>query len=535
MKTITWVGVIAAAMLPLTAAYAQAPGPEAPGAEEQAPAAAPANLSPGAAEVVRLAGAGVGDDVMLAYINNSQAPFNLSADAVLYVKDLGLSPQVTSAMLSHDSMLRSQGQQYAPATTAPVAPPAAAPAVAPPTAPPTAVAAPAPTYVSSPPPDVSYFYNDLSPYGSWADLDGYGWCWQPQAVVISRGWRPYCDGGYWVYSDTGWYWQSDLFVGLGTVSLWALAVASPLRLGLAAGPGLGAGLGDLARAGDSCGWAPLPPHADFDLRLGWRFNGVRVGASFDFGLGVGAFAFVSLGDFCSHDLHGRCLPAARATTIYRQTTVVNNYVVNKNVVVNRGIPVERVAAASRVPVPRATVHDWRAAPDRMPTRGGAVVYRSQLHQPAPPVHMVAQKVDDRHPAIVHASVAPTRVEQRPVVNRSAPAPSAAQRSSPASSSKVSPWSSSPAQANPRSSQPTTTERPAPRAAPEWKQGTQSGPGYRSGPSTLTPSSAEPRNTHVYQPKGHDQYLDMDSASPSNQRQGESPGARGADSHSRKKD
>ena len=68
--------------------------------------------------MVRLAGSGVGDDVVLAYIQNSQAPFNLSADNVLYLKDVGLSPQVTSAMLSHDSTLRGQPQQYAPAAPA---------------------------------------------------------------------------------------------------------------------------------------------------------------------------------------------------------------------------------------------------------------------------------------------------------------------------------------------------------------------------------------------------------------------------------
>ena len=56
---------------------------------------------------------------------------------------------------------------------------------------------------------MSYFYNNLSPYGTWVSLEGYGWCWQPRAVVISHGWRPYCDGGHWVYTDAGWFWQSD--------------------------------------------------------------------------------------------------------------------------------------------------------------------------------------------------------------------------------------------------------------------------------------------------------------------------------------
>ena len=62
------------------------------------------------------------------------------------------------------------------------------------------------------------------------------------------------------------------------------------------------------------------------MRLGWRYNGVSVGASFGFGLGSDAFLFVGFGDFCHHDLHRRCLPPARVTTVYHQTTIINNYV-----------------------------------------------------------------------------------------------------------------------------------------------------------------------------------------------------------------
>src|ERR1019366_5962069 len=159
---------------------------------------------------------------------------------------------------------------------------------------------------------------------------------------------------------------------------------------------------------DVCGWAPLPPHADFDMHLGWRFNGVRVAANFDFGLGINAFAFVGFGDVCGHDLRSRCLPPARVTTIYRQTTVINNYEVHNNTIVHRGIPVGRVSAVSGPPVPRATVRDWRGGPEKMPSQGGAVVYRPELKAPAQPVRMAAQKVDERHPVIQHAPVAAVR-------------------------------------------------------------------------------------------------------------------------------
>ncbi len=351
----------------------------------------PANLSPGAAEVAKLATSGVGDEVVLAYIKNFEAPFNLSADDVLYLKDIGLSPEVTSAMLSHDSALRDQAQQYAPAATNP-APPAAptpvapTPAVQPASAPaPTVAAAPTPVYVSSPPPEVTYFYNDLAPYGTWVQLDGYGWCWQPTAVVITPGWRPYCHGGHWVYSDLGWYWQSTYSWGWAPFHYgrWHLHprcgwVWLPDRV-------WGPAWVTWRTAGDTCGWAPLPPHAEFDVRLGWRYNGVAVGASFGFNLGSDAFLFVSFGNFCQPNLYRHCLPPARVTTVYNQTTVINNYVVNNNRIVHRGIPIERVSAAGHAPVPRATVRDWSDRPGRMPTRAGSVVYRPHLEAPARPV------------------------------------------------------------------------------------------------------------------------------------------------------
>src|SRR5262249_4333364 len=144
----------------------------------------------------------------------------LSADDILYLKDIGISSAVITAMLNRDHDLQSRGQTYnydqklyAPVNTGAVAPqPVSEPAPAPEAAAPAPAAmspaaatpaapTPAPVYVSSPPADVSYFYNDLSPYGSWVQLSGVGWCWQPRVVAINHTWSPYCDGGYWVYSD----------------------------------------------------------------------------------------------------------------------------------------------------------------------------------------------------------------------------------------------------------------------------------------------------------------------------------------------
>jgi hypothetical protein len=600
MKNMKWVGLVAGMALPLLSAYGQTPGAPAPGAPAQAQAAAPVNLSPGAAEVTRLASSGVGDDVVLAYIQNSQAPFNLSADDVLYLKDLGLSPQVTSAMLNHDNTLRGQGQpqQYAPAAPAPAAPPPAAPMAPAPVAQPPPVAAPPPAYVTSPPADVTYFYNDLSPYGSWVNLDGYGWCWQPRAVVVSPGWRPYCDGGYWVYSDAGWYWQSSYSWGWAPFH-YGRWYAHP-RCGWVWTPDRvwGPAWVTWRVAGDSCGWAPLPPHAEFDVRLGWRFNGGAVGVNFGFGLGASAFAFVSLGDFCSHDIGHHCLPPARVNTVYKQTTIINNYtVVNNNTIVNHGIPIERVSAASRVPVPRATVRELPAGRAVVAERTGSVVYRHPLPAPARPANMVAQKVDAQHPAIQHAPIAPVRTGRPSTFSSGAPAPATTSRQPAVATPKASPWSSgakpasspqyqtpqrsyqpaptAPAAATPKTStwsssakpasspqfqsapktyQPAPTAVPAPaapRAPEQWKQGSGVMPSYRSDtglPANYnsraavqsTPSSGQTTsqkgNSPMYYPKGYHQAAELRPPSKSEQRPTETapPSGKGSDSGSRKK-
>ncbi len=404
MKNAKWLALIAGVTIPLLSATAQTPAGQ----------AAP-NLSPGAAEVVKLAQAGMGDDVIVSYIRNSSIPFNLSADQILYLKDIGLSSQSITEMLNRDKALGSVAVAPAPAAPTPtaVAPVATAPA-------------PAPAYVSSPPADVTYFYNDLAPYGAWVELPGYGWCWQPTVVGINRGWRPYCDGGHWVYSDAGWYWASDYSWGWAPFHYgrWYLHA----RCGWVWLPDRvwGPAWVTWRTVGDSCGWAPLPPHAVFDLHLGWRFNGVSVGVNFDFGLHADHFTFVSLGNFCDHDIRHRCMAPAEVTRIYHRTTVVNNYVVNNNIIVNQGIKVDRVSAATHTQIHKAVVRDLPAgsAPGRRlqgSDKSGLVVYRpQQLQAPARPEKMVAQKYDERHPAIQHSVTASQRVEygSKPGMSRS---------------------------------------------------------------------------------------------------------------------
>src|SRR5438552_13050149 len=63
-------------------------------------------LSPAVAEVIQLADSGVEEGVLLAYATNSSSTFNLGSDEIIYLKDLGVSGSVVTAMIQRDQTLK---------------------------------------------------------------------------------------------------------------------------------------------------------------------------------------------------------------------------------------------------------------------------------------------------------------------------------------------------------------------------------------------------------------------------------------------
>ena len=80
---------------------------------------APANQSPQLQEIVKLTQAKMGDDVILAYIKNSGASYNLSADDILYLNTQGVSQPVISALLQAKVQRRSRSRDDAGYSRAP--------------------------------------------------------------------------------------------------------------------------------------------------------------------------------------------------------------------------------------------------------------------------------------------------------------------------------------------------------------------------------------------------------------------------------
>lgn len=313
----------------------------------------PPNVRPSSplAEVIKLAQAGVDEGVLQSFVANSTGTFNLDSDGIIYLSDIGVPNGIINAMIERDQTLKNQWANSASTAAAATGgssevtqatgntPSYETPQQLEETAPP----ATAPEQQQ--PANVTYnnFYNSLAPYGSWVNVDGYGYCWQPNVVVVNPGWQPYCDRGRWIYSDCGWYWLSDYTWGWAPFHYgrwfrhprwgwcwWPDRVWGPAWVSW--------------RYSDAyCGWAPLPPAARFGWGVGFTFNGGAVGVGFDFGLGFDSYTFVPWGHVWDHRPYRYRVPHDRGVAIFHGTTPVNNIVQgNNNTVINRGIPADRV-------------------------------------------------------------------------------------------------------------------------------------------------------------------------------------------------
>jgi hypothetical protein len=303
----------------------------------------PANVVPGSplAEVVKLIQAGVDVPTMQSYIGNSQNAFNLDADKIIFLKDEGAPSEVINAMMDRDKAL------YASA----VAPQAPAPPQSPPLpAPEPAVdtTTPADTVDTAPPAEdvtVNYFYDNLTPYGSWLNVDGVGQCWRPTAVIYDAGWRPYCDRGHWVYTDYGWYWDSDY--GWGATFHYGRWFHHA-RYGWCWYPDTVWAPSWVTWRSDTdyCGWAPLPPFAVYTPGGGFFFRGVNVGFDCNFGLGADSFVFVSPANFCDRHPRSYAVRPEYVTQIFSRTRVINNFNANGKTIVNHGFGADGIASVT---------------------------------------------------------------------------------------------------------------------------------------------------------------------------------------------
>jgi Family of unknown function (DUF6600) len=183
------------------------------------------------------------------------------------------------------------------------------------------------------------FYDRLAPDGRWFYDDDYGYVWQPNVAESTSDWRPYADG-HWVWTDRGWFWDSNEDFGWATYHYgrW-------IRV---AGTGWVWVPGDQWAPGwvswrhtdddDYVGWAPLPPEATFSVNVGFQ---PWCDSYYD--IGPAAFAFIRIGDFCRPSYREFCAPQQQNLILINRTTNITNITYNNNAIYNNGPQYQRVS------------------------------------------------------------------------------------------------------------------------------------------------------------------------------------------------
>ncbi len=222
---------------------------------------------------------------------------------------------------------------------------------------------------------VSYFYDDLSPYGQWVDEPRYGWCWSPHNV--SSGWRPYTDG-YWAYTDVGWTWVSDEPWGWAAYH-YGRWFYDPYE-GWVWVPGT-----DWAPAWvtwryspdyDYVGWAPLPPDAGWNGWGGLTFVNVEQ-------IPTRSWCFVRQEQLCDRDLSRRLFPVTQNVTCFRRTQDAPHLQLRGGQPFNPGVSVATIQQRAGRPIPRMRLADLGSRPrggSQVQQRGALAFFRPHVNR-----------------------------------------------------------------------------------------------------------------------------------------------------------
>jgi hypothetical protein len=181
-----------------------------------------------------------------------------------------------------------------------------------------------------------YFYSQLSPYGSWIEVDYGVVVWRP--TIIRVNWTPY-QMGQWVWTYDGWYWDSYEPFGFITYHYgrwyyddyygwlwypdykWAPAWV------------------EWRYDNDYIGWAPLNPYAVFSVSVGVFFTTTYYTPYYHWN-------YVSYGNFCDPYVYNYYVPSGSKYRIHSGTKYRNNFVYYNGRIQNRGVDVKYISVRS---------------------------------------------------------------------------------------------------------------------------------------------------------------------------------------------
>jgi hypothetical protein len=181
-----------------------------------------------------------------------------------------------------------------------------------------------------------YFYSQLSPYGSWIEVDYGVIVWRP--TIIRANWMPY-QMGSWVWTYDGWYWDSYEPFGFITYHYgrwyfddyygwlwypdyeWAPAWV------------------EWRYNNNYIGWAPLHPYAVFSVSVGIYFTNTYYTPYYHWN-------YVGYGNFCDPYVYNYYVASGYKNRIHSGTKYRNNFVYYNGRIQNRGVDIKYVSVRS---------------------------------------------------------------------------------------------------------------------------------------------------------------------------------------------
>jgi len=260
---------------------------------------------------------------------------------------------------------------------------------------------------------IDFFYNNLGG-GSWIEVEGYGYGWQPEVAYSNPNWRPYADG-YWAYTDVGWTWVSYEDFGWATYHYgrWARLADYGWVWFPGDNPEWGPAWVSWRVGGGYCGWAPLPPPQPRP-GIGISFVGGSIGFGVDleYDIGPAYYNFVDVRYIGEPVLRDRIFAPTQNVTYINQTVNVTNITTTNNVVYNYGPDYNTLSAQSSRPIQRLKLERQQNVDPMTAVKSGAItkVQGDKLVVAAPPkIQKPAAKVPP--PPTVKTKVAQPKLEK----------------------------------------------------------------------------------------------------------------------------
>jgi DNA segregation ATPase FtsK/SpoIIIE-like protein len=210
------------------------------------------------------------------------------------------------------------------------------------------------------------FYDQLSPYGQWANNSAYGYIWIPD---VGPEFSPYSTNGYWVMTDYGWTWVSDYDWGWAPFHYGRWDYDNYYGWFWVPDNEWGPSWVTWRRGNGYYGWAPMRPGISISMSFGNGYNDID------------RWNFVRDRDFGRSDLGRYYVNRRDNDVIIRNSTVINNTYVdnNRNVTYITGPRRDDVQKFSGRRISSVAISDFDRPGEKL-NNGRLNIYRPQIER-----------------------------------------------------------------------------------------------------------------------------------------------------------